>query len=146
MTTWCARTRNSAAPSVSATPRRRRRNPLPVRCRARKTKQQALDLVVETVEDLFEERGEQEKVWGSMVKQALKRRKPGFNESYHGFRSFAKLLEEASARKLLELSTTRSQAATSSATTSTRTEPRDQPPIRAIPGSDGPFAASTSRR
>ncbi|MCB1797430.1 MAG: NYN domain-containing protein [Gammaproteobacteria bacterium] len=66
-------------------------------------KQQALDLVVETVEDLFEERGEQEKVWGSMVKQALKRRKPGFNESYHGFRSFAKLLEEASARKLLEL-------------------------------------------
>ncbi len=66
-------------------------------------KQQALDLVLETVEDLFEERGEQEKVWGSMVKQALKRRKPGFNESYHGFRSFAKLLEEAQTRKLLEL-------------------------------------------
>ena len=66
-------------------------------------KQQAIDLVVETVEDLFEERGEQEKVWGSMVKQALKRRNPGFNESYHGFRSFAKLLEEAASRKLLEL-------------------------------------------
>jgi hypothetical protein len=66
-------------------------------------KQHALDLVLETVEDLFEERSEQEKVWGSMVKQALKRRKPGFNESYHGFRSFAMLLEEAEARKLLEL-------------------------------------------
>lgn len=66
-------------------------------------KQRALDLVLETVEDLFEERGEQDKVWGSMVKQALKRRNPGFNESYHGFRSFAKLLEEAEARKLLEL-------------------------------------------
>ena len=66
-------------------------------------KQKALDLVLETVEDLFEERGEQEKVWGSMVKQALKRRNPGFNETYHGFRSFAKLLEEAEARKLLEL-------------------------------------------
>lgn len=38
-----------------------------------------------------------------MVKQALKRRKPGFNESYHGFRTFAKLLEEAQARHLLEL-------------------------------------------
>ncbi|MGZ8250216.1 NYN domain-containing protein [Methylomagnum sp.] len=65
--------------------------------------QQALDWVMETVEDLFKERGEEEKVWGSMVKQALKRRKPGFNETYHGFRTFAKLLEEAQARKLLEL-------------------------------------------
>jgi hypothetical protein len=38
-----------------------------------------------------------------MVKQALKRRKPGFNESYHGFRTFGQLLEEAQTRKLLEL-------------------------------------------
>ena len=66
-------------------------------------KQEALDLVQETVEDLFEERGEEEKVWGSMVKQALKRRKPGFNESYHGFRTFSQLLEEAQARGLLTL-------------------------------------------
>ena len=66
-------------------------------------KQAGLDLVMETVEDLFEERGEDEKVWGSMVKQALKRRNPGFNESYHGFRGFSELLEEAQARKLLTL-------------------------------------------
>ncbi|MDX1487949.1 MAG: NYN domain-containing protein [Acidiferrobacterales bacterium] len=66
-------------------------------------KQEALDLVVATVEDLFEERGEEEKVWGSMVKQALKRRKPGFSENYHGFRTFGKLLEEAQMRKLLDL-------------------------------------------
>ncbi|HYE36362.1 NYN domain-containing protein [Methylocaldum sp.] len=66
-------------------------------------KQQALDWVLETVEDLLEERGEEEKVWGSMVKQALKRRKPGFNESYHGFRTFGKLLEDAQERKLLKL-------------------------------------------
>ncbi len=66
-------------------------------------KQAALDLVLETIEDLFEERGDQDKIWGSMVKQALKRRNPGFNESYHGFRSFAKLLEEAEGRGLLEL-------------------------------------------
>jgi len=65
--------------------------------------QEAIDLVMEMVEDLFAERGEQDKVWGSMVKQALKRRKPGFNESYHGFKTFGMLLEEAQARKLLEL-------------------------------------------
>jgi uncharacterized protein (TIGR00288 family) len=65
--------------------------------------QEALDLVLETVEDLFKERGEEEKVWGSMVKQTLKRRKPGFNETYHGFSTFGKLLEEAQARKLLTL-------------------------------------------
>jgi uncharacterized protein (TIGR00288 family) len=65
--------------------------------------QEALELVLETVEALFAERGEEEKIWGSMVKQALKRRKPGFNESYYGFRSFGKLLDEAAARKLLEL-------------------------------------------
>jgi hypothetical protein len=56
-----------------------------------------------TVEDLCKERGEEEKVWGSMVKQTLKRRHPGFSEGYHGFRSFGQLLEEAQARQLLEL-------------------------------------------
>ncbi len=66
-------------------------------------KQEALDLVVETVEALMAERGSEEKIWGSMVKQALKRRQPGFNESYYGFRSFGKLLDEAEARKLLTL-------------------------------------------
>ena len=66
-------------------------------------RQEALDLVMETVEDLFNERGEEDKVWGSMVKQALKRRKPGFNEAYHGFRSFGPLLEEAESKGLLTL-------------------------------------------
>ena len=66
-------------------------------------KREALDLVIETVEALLKERGEQEKVWGSMVKQTLKRRKPGFDEAYHGFRTFGQLLEEAQARKLLTL-------------------------------------------
>jgi uncharacterized protein (TIGR00288 family) len=65
--------------------------------------QEALDMVVETVEALFKERGEQEKVWGSMVKQTLKRRKPGFDETYHGFRTFGQLLEEAQSRGLLTL-------------------------------------------
>jgi uncharacterized protein (TIGR00288 family) len=66
-------------------------------------KQEALDLVLETLEALVAERGDEEKIWGSMVKQALKRRKPGFHESYYGFRSFNSLLEEAKARGLVEL-------------------------------------------
>src|SRR6187431_142070 len=46
---------------------------------------EALDVVMETIEALFAERGTDDKIWGSMVKQALKRRMPGFNESYYGF-------------------------------------------------------------
>ena len=66
-------------------------------------KTEALDLVMETIEALFEERGAEDKIWPSMVKQTLKRRQPGFNESYYGFRTFGKLLEEAQTRKLLVL-------------------------------------------
>ncbi len=65
--------------------------------------QQAFVMVLETLDDIFSERGDESKVWGSMVKQALKRRKPGFNESYHGFRSFGLLLEEMEKNKLLDL-------------------------------------------
>jgi uncharacterized LabA/DUF88 family protein len=64
---------------------------------------EALDLILETIDALVGERGEEGKIWGSMVKQALKRRKPGFNESYYGFRSFNELLEEAEDRGLLSL-------------------------------------------
>ncbi len=66
-------------------------------------KQEAFDLVLATIEALADERDTGEKVWGSMIKQALKRQRPGFNESYHGFRSFNQLLEEARERKLIEL-------------------------------------------
>ncbi len=66
-------------------------------------KQEAWDLIVDTYEALVEERGEGEKIWSSMLKQTLKRRKPGFNESYYGFRSFGDMLEEAQARGILEL-------------------------------------------
>ncbi|HET6630306.1 MAG TPA: NYN domain-containing protein [Woeseiaceae bacterium] len=64
---------------------------------------EAIDLVLETVEALYAERGDSTKIWGSMVKQALKRRRPGFNESSWGFRSFSELLEEAQDRNLLQL-------------------------------------------
>ncbi len=65
--------------------------------------EKAFELVMETIDDLFSERGDEDKIWGSMVKQALKRRKPGFNETYHGFRSFGKLLEEMQNRKMLTM-------------------------------------------
>lgn len=59
--------------------------------------------VLEVVEELLAERGGDGRVWGSMVKQTLKRRRPNFNEAYHGFRSFNALLEEAQRRGLLKL-------------------------------------------
>ncbi len=63
----------------------------------------ALDLVVETLEAVTEERGENEPIWGSMIKQAIKRRHPGFNERAYGFRSFNDLLADAQKRGLLTL-------------------------------------------
>ena len=65
--------------------------------------QEGIDLVLETAEALYSERGDLEQLWGSMVKQTLKRRHPGFNESFYGFRSFSDLLEEAQARGQLSL-------------------------------------------
>lgn len=65
---------------------------------------EAVNLVVETAEALQAERGDRDKLWGSMVKQALKRRRPGFNERYYGVRSFSDLLEEAETRGLMKLS------------------------------------------
>ena len=86
---------NEAAPSESPAPHATKSDD--------DKKQEAFDLVLATIEALAEDREEDEKIWGSMIKQALKRQRPGFNETYHGFRSFSQLLEEAQARKLIEL-------------------------------------------
>ena len=64
---------------------------------------EALELVAMTLDDMSEEREEDEYIWGSMIKQAIKRRHPGFNERAHGFRSFNELLIEAQKRGLLKL-------------------------------------------
>ncbi len=63
----------------------------------------AFEKVVQTLEALIEERGENESIWGSMIKQAIKRRHPGFNERFYGFRSFNDLLADAEKRGLLTL-------------------------------------------
>ena len=65
--------------------------------------EKAFDLVIETLATITEARGENEPIWGSMIKQAIQRRHPGFNERAHGFRSFKHLLEEAQTRGLLKL-------------------------------------------
>jgi uncharacterized LabA/DUF88 family protein len=66
-------------------------------------KSKAIEMAVETFEALVSERGDDSgKIWASVLKQAIKRRKPDFSESYYGFRAFGNLLEEAQARGLLE--------------------------------------------
>jgi uncharacterized LabA/DUF88 family protein len=68
---------------------------------AEERRQEAFELVLDTIEMLWDERGDEDEVWGSMVKQAIKRRKPGFNESYYGFRSFSELLKTMEKEKML---------------------------------------------
>ena len=100
--------RPASRPSTGETPKApgkvsREESNAPAKKSDDERRQKALDLVVETVEALVAERGEEEKIWGSMVKQALKRRNPGFTESYHGFRSFNALLETAEKSGSLKL-------------------------------------------
>lgn len=63
----------------------------------------AIQLVLETAEGLQADRSDHERLWGSMIKQTLKRRQPGFNERFYGVRSFSDLLEEAESRGLIDL-------------------------------------------
>ena len=63
----------------------------------------AINLVLATLSAIADERADHEKIWGSMVKQTLQRRQPGFSETACGFRSFSKLLEKAAELDLLEL-------------------------------------------
>jgi uncharacterized protein (TIGR00288 family) len=65
------------------------------------SKEEAIELVLEIVEALFRDRDEN--LWGSMVKQTLKRKKPHFSETFHGYRTFNQLLEDAQSQGLLEL-------------------------------------------
>ncbi len=64
-------------------------------------REQGLSQVIDTVEALL--RDQDPPVWGSMVKQTLKRKRPQFSESSFGYRNFSQLLEDARDRGLLEL-------------------------------------------
>ena len=65
-------------------------------------KAKAIELVVEMFDALVSERGDSGKIWASLLKDTLKRRRPDFNETYYGFRTFGNLLEEAQNRGMLE--------------------------------------------
>ncbi|HRJ73189.1 MAG TPA: NYN domain-containing protein [Terrimicrobiaceae bacterium] len=67
--------------------------------------EQALDQLAETLDALQQEKGEDYRIGGSMMKQALQRRNPGFNERAHGFRSFKDLLKAAEGHGVLRLET-----------------------------------------
>ncbi|HEY7326361.1 MAG TPA: NYN domain-containing protein [Gemmataceae bacterium] len=67
------------------------------------TKRKAFALLLESL--LALRRENKEVLWSSMIKDTMKRKKPSFNESYHGYRTFSELLEDAQKEGLLELET-----------------------------------------
>ena len=90
----------SRKPAKSSKSRRKRKS----KAAPKKDKaQEGIDLALETAHALNAERGDSGKLWGSMVKQTLKRRRPGFSESAYGFDSFSELLEEARERGQISL-------------------------------------------
>src|SRR5205814_5080751 len=66
-------------------------------------KRKAFELLLESM--LALRRENKEVLWSSMVKDTMKRKKPSFNEAYHGYRTFSELLEDAQKEGLLELDT-----------------------------------------
>lgn len=95
--------KESGSTSKSSTKKRGKKTKKKTAKKKEDPAQEAIDIVIETTEDLYAERGDRAKLWGSMIKQTLKRRRPGFNESAYGFSSFSDLLEEAAKRKQLAL-------------------------------------------
>lgn len=67
-----------------------------------KRRAKAVEMAAETYEALVTDRDDGGRIWASVLKEAIKRRNPGFNENYYGFRTFGNLLEEALARGLLD--------------------------------------------
>ncbi|MES2596146.1 MAG: NYN domain-containing protein [Verrucomicrobiota bacterium] len=63
----------------------------------------AVELFMETVDAMMNERGGDQAIWASSVKQTIKRRQPQFSERYYGFRSFAALVEAAGTRGLIHI-------------------------------------------
>jgi len=87
--------RRPAQPSANPDEDRRREE-------SENRRNKAVELALQTFEALYSERGDGGKIWASVLKEAIKRRKPDFSESYYGFRSFGGLLEEMQARGFLK--------------------------------------------
>jgi uncharacterized LabA/DUF88 family protein len=88
--------REQQQPRRSPEEDRRRREEMDVR------RAKVIEMAAETYEALVTDRDEGGRIWASVLKEALKRRNPGFSEQYYGFRTFGNLLEEAQQRGLLE--------------------------------------------
>ena len=95
--------RNNAArrESREASQRRSPEEELARREKLEARKDKAVELAVSTFADMIADRGDTERIWASVLKEVIKRRNPGFNETYYGFRSFGNLLEEAAGRGLI---------------------------------------------
>jgi len=63
--------------------------------------QDCFSLLVDSI--LALQRENKEILWGSMVKETMKRKRPSFNETYYGFRTFSHLLEDAQRRGVVVL-------------------------------------------
>ncbi len=73
----------------------------PRRKTTRKDKsQEGIEMMLEIVRSLEQD---YDPLWGSLVKQTLRRVHPGFNESYYDFKSFTEMLKAAEKQKLLSL-------------------------------------------
>jgi len=88
--------RDQQQPRRSPEEERRRREEMDIR------RAKVIEMAAETYEALVTDRDEGGRIWASVLKEALKRRNPGFSEQYYGFRTFGNLLEEAQQRGLLE--------------------------------------------
>ncbi|WP_202109717.1 NYN domain-containing protein [Bordetella sp. 02P26C-1] len=110
-------------------------------------KTQAVEMVAETFEALMGERGDSGKIWASVLKDALKRRRPDFNEAYYGFRAFGNLLEEAQSRGLLEVGRAENSSTyvTRNGSPSTEESGGDSAPVTAHGGRDN-HSRQESRR
>ena len=80
---------------------RAQQRPLPVIANVPEKVQECFALLVDSI--LALQRENKEVLWGSMVKETMKRKKPSFNETYYGFRTFSHLLEEAQRKSIVTL-------------------------------------------
>ncbi|MHB9005584.1 MAG: NYN domain-containing protein [Limisphaerales bacterium] len=96
--------RRTVAPAAASRAAGSREEKAPAPENAGPSLEKALVLIVETLDAISEERNEDENIWGSMIKQTIRRLNPGFNERAYGFKSFNDMLLEAQKRGLLKLS------------------------------------------
>ncbi|MHC4942296.1 MAG: NYN domain-containing protein [Planctomycetota bacterium] len=64
-------------------------------------KQELLDLVMDSIAALSREN--YDVIWGSMVKQTMKRKMPSFSEHYYGYTMFSEVLKDVAAKGFIEV-------------------------------------------